>query len=146
MDPVMETRDPFAVLGVQTEVTRASESPGLFAAIWRQFEAHQQEIESLSIQDHYFGVSFPTGREDVTDYFAGMMVSPGSPQLQGLRKRGVPGGHFAVFECSVEGIGSRYREIFTEWLPHASVRFEPTVPLFEEYPGKSSSGPVARSR
>lgn len=142
MNPVLKTRDSFTVLGVQTQVTRGSESAELFSGIWKEFEAHEREIASLSIQDHYFGVSFTTEREEVTDYFAGMMVAEDSPAPAKLSKRKVPGGRFAVFESPVEAIGPTYRHIFTEWLPRAKVRFAPAVPVFEEYPGKTSSGPV----
>ena len=98
---------------------------------------HGQEIESLSIAEQYYGVSFPTVREDVTDYLAGMMVSDGAPMPDGLQKRAVSGGQFAVFECPIEAIGESYRYIFTEWLPDAPVSFDPSVPVFEEYPGRS---------
>lgn len=142
MNPVIALRGPFTVLGVQTQITRGSESPELFASIWKQFESHGREIEALSVQDHYFGVSFPTAKEEVTDYFAGMMVSIDSPTPKELQKRNVPGGRFAVFESPIDAIGSSYRCIFTEWLPNAPVQFAPTEPVFEEYPGKASPGPV----
>ena len=142
MEPVLKARDSFTVLGVQTRVTRGSESAELFTSIWKQFEARERDIESVSIRDHYFGVNFPTDKEDVTDYFAGMMVSVDCAVPTGLLKRNVSGGLFAVFESPVEAIGPCYRYIFTEWLPQASVQFALTVPVFEEYPGRSSSGPV----
>jgi len=67
-----------------------------------------------------------------------MMVSDSSHVPDGLQKRVVSGGQFAVFECPVEAIGESYRHIFTEWLPGAQVLFDPSVPVFEEYPGRSS--------
>lgn len=142
MEPVIAIRGPFTVLGVQTQITRGSETPELFAAIWKRFELHGREIEALSAQTHYFGVNFPTDKEEVTDYFAGMMVSIDSPIPEELQKRNVPGSRFAVFECPIEAIGSSYRYIFTQWLPRASVQFAPAVPVFEEYPGRSSPGPI----
>jgi predicted transcriptional regulator YdeE len=142
MDPVMTTRGSFTVLGVQIQVKRGSETPEIFAGIWKRFESHGQEIESLSIAEHYFGVSFSTAKEDVTDYLAGMMVPDGSPVPAGLDKRIVSGGEYAVFECPVEAIGQSYRHIFTVWLPDAPVTFDPSLPVFEEYPGRSPSQPV----
>ncbi len=117
MDPRITQREPFAVLGVVTQVRQGSETPELFANIWRKFESRRQEIEFLVIGEHYFGVNFPTDKEDVTDYLAGMMVAADVPILEGLEKRTVSGGQFAVFECPVESIGESYQHIFTEWLP-----------------------------
>lgn len=142
MDPVMTRRGPFTVLGVQTQIKRGSETPELFAGVWKQFESHRQEIELLSIEKRYFGVSFPTDKEDVTDYLAGMMVPDELPVPEGLEKRTVSGGQFAVFECPVEAIGEIYRHILTVWLPDAPVRFDPAVPVFEEYPEETSEKPI----
>jgi len=142
MHPVMTKRRPFTVLGVQTKIKRGSETPELFAGIWKQFESRGQEIELLSIGKHYFGVNFPTDKEDVTDYLAGIMVPDESHVPDGLEKRTVSGGQFAVFECPVEAIGETYRHIFTVWLPDAPVPFDPAVAVFEEYPEKTSEKPI----
>jgi predicted transcriptional regulator YdeE len=138
----MTQREPFAVLGVVSHVRRGSETPGLFAGIWRRFESRRQEIESLSIGAHYFGVNFPTDTEDVTDYLAGMMVVADAPCPKGLERRTVSGGRFAVFECPVEAIGESYQHIFGVWLPGATVRLDPAMPVFEEYPESGSQQPV----
>jgi len=142
MDPKITQCDPFAVLGIVTRVRRGSESPELFAGIWREFESCREQIESLAIGKHYFGVNFPTDREDVSDYLAGMMVAEDAPTPEGLEKRIVVGGRFAVFECPVEAIGETYRQVFTVWLPGAEVQFDPAVPVFEEYPECVSVQPV----
>jgi len=142
MDPVMTEREPFAVLGVQTQIKRGSETPELYAGVWKQFESHRHEIELLSIEKRYFGVNFPTRQEDVTDYLAGMMVPDDTPVPEGLVKRTVSDGQFAVFKCPVEAIGETYRHIFTVWLPEAPVQFDPGVPVFEEYPEETSENPI----
>jgi predicted transcriptional regulator YdeE len=139
MEPRITWRRPFAVLGVVTRVRRGSETPQLFAGIWRKFESYRQKIESLAIGKDCFGVSFPTDTEDVTDYLAGMMVAADAAIPEGLEKRTISGGRFAVFECPVEAIGETYQHIFTVWLPGATVRFDPTVAVFEEYPESSTS-------
>jgi predicted transcriptional regulator YdeE len=138
----MTQRGPFAVLGVVSQVRRGSETPELFAGIWRRFESYRQEIESLAIGKRYFGVNFPADKEDITEYLAGMMVADDAPILEGLEKRTVSGGQFAVFECPVEAIGESYRHIFTVWLPGATVQIDPTTPVFEEYPENTSQQPV----
>jgi predicted transcriptional regulator YdeE len=135
----MTAREPFTVLGVVTQVRRGLETPGLFAGIWREFESYRQQIQPVAIGNQYFGVNFPTAAEDMTDYLAGSRVAADAPILQGLEKRTVAGGQFAVFECPLAAIGDTYRHIFTVWLPAATVEFDPAVPVFEEYPESPSA-------
>jgi predicted transcriptional regulator YdeE len=142
MEPRIAARAPFAVLGVATRVSRGSESPELFTRIWKEFESYRQRIAAVAIGRHYFGVSFPTDQEGETDYVAGMMVGDDAPVLPGLDRRTVSGGQFAVFECRVEAIGAMYQHIFTVWAPGATVRFDPAVPVFEEYPESTAQQPV----
>jgi predicted transcriptional regulator YdeE len=142
MEPRITARAPFAVLGVVTRVRRGSETPELFTHIWKEFESHRQRIAAVATGRHYFGVSFPTDQEDETDYVAGMMVGDDAPIPAGLEKRTVSGGQFAVFECPVEAIGAMYQHIFTAWVPGATVKFDPAVPVFEEYPESTPQQPV----
>jgi len=142
MDPRIENRKAFTVLGIQSKVKQGSETTDLFARIWVRFEAKSDLMESLSLSKKYYGVSFPTDKEDIAEYLAGVMVSHDSPEPNGLVKRNVLGGDYAVVECSVESIGLCYQNIFTKWLPAASVAFNPKNPVFEEYPEKDSSLPV----
>ena len=142
MEPRLIRRTPLCILGVVTQVRRGSETPQLFAGIWQQFESRRPEIEPLAAGKGYFGVQFPTGEQDVTDYLAGMAVPAETQTLEGLEKRTVPGGRFAVFECPVEGVGETYRYIFGSWLPDSGARFNPTAPVFEEYPEDTSERAV----
>jgi predicted transcriptional regulator YdeE len=142
MDTVIKKTGAFSVLGVQFRINRGSESPELFAAIWKKFETYGEVIESLATGGHYYGISFPTGTGEVTEYLAGMMVARDCSVPEGLEKRTVPGGDYARFECPVEEIGACYQHIFTKWLPGAPVLFNPRSPVFEEYPEKNSRQPV----
>jgi predicted transcriptional regulator YdeE len=138
IEPRIEERKRFAVLGTVRPVRRGSETPELFAGIWREFESLRPQIERLAIRPEYYGVSFATDKDHVTDYLAGMMVGADAPVPKGLERRTVPGGQFAVFQCPVATIAERYRYIFTEWLPGASVDLDPSNPVFEEYPEGTS--------
>ena len=142
MDPRIEHRNAFTVLGIQSGVKQGSETRELFAGIWEKFENRRESIESLSTATAYYGVNFPTGMEEVSDYLAGMMVADDSPVPDGMKKRAVRGGDYAIFECPVGGIGECYQYIFTKWLPVAPLSFNPENPVFEEYPGKDSTLPV----
>lgn len=142
MDPVIEHREAFTVLGIQSSVKQGSESAELFAGIWVKFEAKREILESLSVSKKYYGVNFPADKEGISDYLAGMMVSDDSPVPDGLVKRSVPGGDYAIFECPVDSIGLYYQNIFTKWFQAAPVLFNPNNPVFEEYPEKDSTLPV----
>ena len=142
MDSDIKKKETFSVLGVQFRVDKGSETSELFAGIWERFESYGEIIESLSTEKQYFGVNFPTPNEEVTDYMAGMMVAKDTSVPDGLVKRTVPGGDYAVFMCPVEEIGKCYLHIFTRWLPAAPVLFNSKNPVIEEYPEKNSTGPV----
>ena len=142
MTPRMTTCGTFSVLGVASRVSRGSESPELFARIWKMFESRRQEIECVATQMDYLGVSFPTDDERVTEYLAGMRVAPDTPAPEGLEARTVSGGEYAVFECPLDAIGATYQHVFTVWLPNAAVQFDAGRAPFEEYPEKTPEQPV----
>jgi len=142
MTPRLTTRGPFRVLGVLTPVVRGSESPELFGRIWQTFESLRLRIEPHSIRTLYYGVSFPTQREDVTDYLTGMPVPDDTPVSDEVHARTVPGGEFAVFECEVAAIGPTYQYILTVWLPGAPFERDGSRASFEEYPEDTTKLPV----
>jgi len=142
MDTLIKKQETFSVLGVLSRIHKGSESSDLFASIWQKFETYGEVIESLATGKHYYGINFPTDTEEVTDYLAGMMVAGDSSIPEGLVKRAVPGGDYALFACPVEEIGACYQHIFTKWLPTATVTFNPKSPVFEEYPERNSTQPV----
>ena len=142
MDAIIKKKETFWILGLQSQIDQGSETSELFAGIWKQFESYGEIIESLSIDKKYFGIQFPTDKGELIEYMAGMMVEEDSALPDGLAKRVVPSGEYATFECPVEEIGKYYQYIFTKWLPSASVLFNPSNPVFEEYPEKNSTGPV----
>jgi predicted transcriptional regulator YdeE len=134
--------ETFSVLGVASRVCRGSESAELFGRIWKGFESHRQEIESLATKRVYLGVSIPTDDEAVTEYLAGMRVAPDTRAPDGLEVRMVSGGEYAVFECPLDAIGATWQHVFTVWLPSAAVQFDAGRAPFEEYPEKTPEQPV----
>jgi predicted transcriptional regulator YdeE len=142
MTPRMTTRATFSVLGVAGCIGRGSESPELFARIWKTFESRRQDIESMATQKSYVGVSFPTDDERVTEYVAGMRIAADTPAPEGLETRTVQGGEYAVFECQVAAIGATYQHAFSVWLPKAAVQFDNRRAAFEEYPENTPEQPV----
>jgi predicted transcriptional regulator YdeE len=142
MTPALAWREPMTVLGVARLVARGTESPDLFAHIWKVFESRQEEIRRVAIGARYFGVSFPTADVNVTDYLAGMEIPSSTPCPEGLEVRSMTGGSYAVFECPVDAIGATYQHVFGTWLPGATVQFDAGRPSFEEYPEDVSRDPV----
>lgn len=134
--------EAFSILGIQACVKQGAETSELFGNIWQQFEQNIARIEPLAIGGQYYGINFPTAAEGVSEYLAGMRVADNSPVPDGLIKRTVPAGDYAVLECTVEGIGPAYQHIFGEWLPGAQFAFNPQRPVFEEYPEKGADLPV----
>ena len=134
MTPQMETIGSFAVLGVVDSIRRGFESPELFARIWKTFESHQERIQPVATSKVYYGVTFPTADMNVAEYLAGMEVPAATPWPSGLEVRSIPGGAYAVFECSVDAIGGTYQRVFSTWLPSATVQFDSGRPSFEQYP------------
>ena len=96
MEPRIENRKAFTVLGIQSRVKQGSETSELFARIWEKFEAKSDLMEPLSLSKKYYGVNFPSDQEDTAEYLAGVMVSHDSPVPFGLVKRNVQGGDYAV--------------------------------------------------
>ena len=142
MTPRMATVGPFVVLGLANRITRGSESPELFARIWRTFESRQEDIRVLATDTVYYGVTFPTGDENVTDYLSGMEVAAGTLPPKGLEVREILGGAYAVLECSVDTIAATYHYVFGTWLPSATVLFDGGRPSFEQYPEIGAEEPV----
>jgi predicted transcriptional regulator YdeE len=142
MTPRMTTCGTFYVLGVAGRIGRGSESPELFARIWKTFESRRRDIESIATEKTYVGVSFPTDDERFTEYVAGMRISADTPAPEGLETRTVQGGEYAVFECQVEAIGATYQLVFGVWLPKAAVQFDNRRAAFEEYPENTPGQPV----
>lgn len=142
MTPALTWREPLTVLGVARPVTRGTESPDLFSAIWKAFESRQAEIRPVAMTGRYYGVTFPTGDVNVTDYLAGMEIPSSALCPEGLEARSLPGGSYVAFECQVEAIGATYQHVFGTWLPGATVQFDAGRPSFEEYPEDVSREPV----
>ena len=84
MDTIIKKKETFSVLGVQSQIKQGSETSELFAGIWKQFESYGEIIESLSIDNKYFGIQFPNDKGGVTEYMAGMMVEEDSAVPDGL--------------------------------------------------------------
>lgn len=133
IEPEMVEREKFLVLGTQARFTLGTESGEDFAAIWRDFEVHRSQIQVQSIDQKYYGVSFPSHRGGF-EYLAGMAVRPAGVIPAGLVMSEIPAATYAVFACPVSAIGPTKRYIFTQWQSQSGRGIDNSGTVFEEYP------------
>jgi predicted transcriptional regulator YdeE len=133
-EPEIIQREKFLVMGAQARFRLGAESGEGFATIWRDFEAHREQIQVHSTDQKYYGVRFLTGGEDGFDYLAGMAVRPAQAIPAGLVIREVPAATYAVFACPVAAIGPTKRYIFTQWGSQSGREIDSSGVVFEEYP------------
>ncbi len=132
MEPRFVDLDAFWVMGVQVH---AMPDEVDFAAFWdEQFMPHLDALQALSTDEACYGVWFPHSEDGIPDYVAGMAVPEGSPVVEGLVARQVPASRYAVFDCSLEGIGRTYGHVYNTWLPESDYEFPEGCADFEYYP------------
>jgi predicted transcriptional regulator YdeE len=124
-------RNAFTIIGTLTRVTPAQENADTYGGIWHQFESYNANMKPLSIDRRYYGVSFATKQEGVTDYLAGMMVADDAKPFDKQLK--VPAARYAVFQCPIQDIGQTYQYIFSQWLSKSRYEFNPAAHSFEQY-------------
>jgi predicted transcriptional regulator YdeE len=130
LQPAMADRDAFWVLGIQE---RANPMQMDYTAFWGRFMAREPELRSLVTGPDGYGVYFPTGEEGLVDVFGGLPVPPGTEALEGMVVREVPGGHYAVFECTMQTIGATWQAIYGEWAPTSGHEIDHSQPCFEHF-------------
>lgn len=141
--PKIIQRGRFLVMGTLSQITPGTESGEKFGAIWSGFEAHRDRIKTVSTDQKYYGVSFPTAGEDGFDYLAGMAITPVQATPAGLVVREVPAATYAVFACPVAAIGQTKHYIFGEWCSKSRFRVDTSAPTFEQYPpAEDTASPV----
>ena len=134
MEPKILEREPFVVIGTITQLNVKEDNIGIYESIWQKFESYHSQIKPYSIDQAYYGVSFPTDKEGIIDYLAGMSIDPNVPFNTELISRKIEAARFAVFACPVENIGIFYQSIFGQWLPNSKYDINSKVPVFEQYP------------
>ncbi|MGD8239986.1 MAG: GyrI-like domain-containing protein [Armatimonadota bacterium] len=134
MEPRIVEKDAFTVIGVES--TEAHETDD-FETPWNDFMSHHGEVKPHSTDGAYYGVSYGEGGD--MRYLAGMAVAGVAQVPEGLTMREVPGGRYAVFECTVATIHDAYDHIFGEWLPSSGYEHD-ARPDFERYGPDTATG------
>jgi predicted transcriptional regulator YdeE len=134
MEPKFESRETFTVLGLQERFTSETED---FEGVWNRFMSYHNEINALSTDGAYYGVSFvpdDVPADEAMDYVAGMAVEDVEEVPEGLVLREVPAARCAVFECDVNTIHQTYEQIFESWLAESEYEADQPRPNYEHYP------------
>ena len=139
MEASLVTRPRFSVLGVQTRINPwEADYPGIWA---NQYMPHDAVVRKLAEGEGHYAVYFAAGEPGKVDMLAGMMVGDVEAVPPGLALRGVPAAQYAVFECTMNEIGSTWKAIYDSWLP-GSVDYEgdDSKACFEYFPPGSERG------
>jgi predicted transcriptional regulator YdeE len=137
MDVEIVTRDGFAVMGVQMRCTPETAE---FEEVWmRRFMPQHDRVAALATDKGYYGVWFGTEEKGMMDYLAGMAVEKGCRAPEGFAVRDVPGGRYAVAECTVGTIGETWEAVFGEWLPASACEYDGPRAGFEYYPPETAA-------
>ena len=135
LQPTMEHRDAFWVLGIQEGANPMEVD---YPAFWARFTERAAEVQPLAIEPAGYGVYFPTGEEGLVDVFGGMAVAAGVKVPEGLVLREVPTAEYAVFECTLSTIGPTWGAIFSEWLPASGYEEDRPKPCFARLSSRES--------
>jgi predicted transcriptional regulator YdeE len=130
LEPTLERKDAFWVLGIQE---RANPMAVDYGAFWARFSARLAEVQPLATEPAAYEVHFPTEEEGVADVFGGMAVPASVTVPEGLILREVPAAECAVFECTMSDIGATWGAIFGEWLPTSGYEHDPSKAPFEQF-------------
>jgi predicted transcriptional regulator YdeE len=76
---------------------------------------YHDQIQTLSTDGAYYGANF-ADQEGLT-YLAGMAVQEAAEPVEGVEARQIPAALYAVFECTVDGIGPTYGYVWFQWPP-----------------------------
>jgi predicted transcriptional regulator YdeE len=143
VNPTFQDVPSFALMGI---TCRNSPDRIDYSTEWGRFVALQKSVEPRSTGDHYYGAYFMVEPEsNVVDFVAGMAVKEGTtPADEALVVRAVPGGRYAVFECTMETISETWSGIYGNWEPPKGLTFDPTRPDLEIFApqGSPESAPV----
>ncbi len=148
MQPRIEKRDAFRVLGVEDDAAKLdTEDPG-FENLWmKRFMSQYEEIGPHSTDGAHYGVFFNTSGTDLMGgrYLAGMAVELDAPVPKGWVTRDISAAEYAVFDTSLGDIGETSDNALSKWLPDSGFEQDTSKPRFDFHPPgtKGQDSPVS---
>ena len=148
MEPRIEKKDAFHVLGVEDAAVKLdTEDPGLEDLWMNRFMAQQEEVTPHSTDGAHYGVFFHTSGTVLTGgrYLAGMAVKLSTVAPEGWVMRDIPAAEYAVFETTLREIGETSDEALSRWLPDSEFEQNTSKPRFDFHPPgtKGQDSPVS---
>ncbi len=148
MEPRIQKKDAFHVLGVEDAAVKLdTDDPG-FEGLWmNRFMSRQEEVTPSSTDGAHYGVFFNTNGADLTggSYLAGLAVQIETPAPDGWVMRDIPAAEYAVFETSLREIGETSGEALSKWLPDSGFEQDTSKLRFDFHPPgtKGQDSPVS---
>jgi len=132
MDAEIVDRPAGWVLGIGARIVPGQAD---YKGLWEgQFMPRHDEIKRLAVDQAYYGVYYPCDEPGKADFIAGMATGEGIQMPEGLVKRPLPSGSYALFRCTMASMAATWGSIYREWLPTSVYLEDETRPAFEYYP------------
>jgi len=132
MDVTIGTREGFTVLGLLHCINPMTAD---YRAIWQeQFAPRQPEMQALAVDDGPVAVFFPIDSPEMMELITGMLVSPDTAAPDGLVARPVPGGQYAMVDCTLDYLRATWIYLYGAWHETAAVAIDFSRPCYEYYP------------
>ncbi|UCH43591.1 MAG: GyrI-like domain-containing protein [Dehalococcoidales bacterium] len=144
MEPRLEKRDSFRVLGVEDDAYKIDEVDPGFSDLWmnRFMSRHDHDVQPYSIDGAYYAVWFDTTGIDISkgSYLAGMAVRDGTKVPDGWVSREVLEAEYAVFETTLRDVGDATEYALDQWSPWPDYELDDMKPRFDLMP-PDTTGP-----
>jgi predicted transcriptional regulator YdeE len=137
MEPQFRKREGFNVLGVEDEAHKIEDVDPGFRNLWMgRFMKLHDAIEPQSEDKCYYAVWLGTRGDDVRvgTHLAGMAVGAEPDVPEGCVVRRVPAAEYAVFETTLQEVGSTTAKAFREYFPSADCNPDLDKPRFDLMP------------
>lgn len=132
LDPGYVHHEGFTVIGY---AAHGDPSKHDYHDLWdNRYGPYSETVSALSTDGAYYSVYIcHTGTPEGVETVVGMAVQPEAAPPEGLVRREVPPGQYAVFETPFDAIGPTWGRIAGEWQPTSACDFDTSRPDFEQF-------------
>ena len=137
MEPRLEERDSFRVLGVEDDAYKIEEVDPGFNDLWmnRFMSRHDDDVQPHSTDGAYYAVWFDTMGIDISiskgKHLAGMAVRDDAKVPDDWVIREVPAAEYAVFDTTLRDVGGATEYALSQWLPWPDYELDTAKPRFD---------------
>jgi AraC family transcriptional regulator len=132
VEPKIIERPAFTVAGM---VHSGNNENNEIPTMWEAMGPRLSEVQHVVNPEVCYGVVDNMDEGSGTfDYMAGIEIERVTELPEGMVRWDVPAGTYAVFTCTLPGLGEAYAHAYATWLPQSGYERAP-VPEFELYGG-----------